>query len=348
MSLFVDIKKSYGRFNLNIKFEAENEVMGLLGASGCGKSITLRCIAGIEKPDAGRIVLNGVTLFDSEKKINLPPQKRNVGLLFQNYALFPNMTVRDNIMTGIRNKKSNKNIDDLIKSFCLEGLEKEYPSNLSGGQQQRVALARMMASEPKIIMLDEPYSALDSYLRWQLEQKIITILENFDGTTLFVSHDRDEVFRICDRITIMANGEIDITDEKHELFCNPRTYSAAKLIGCKNISKVLRVSDRLIEIPEWGIDLTVDSPIPKDINYVGVKAKLIELCEKYDEIGERCFKYTISETYEDIFTYILMIKISDKNNVVPLRWEISKETYNSLPNKPPYIRINSSNILLLK
>jgi molybdate transport system ATP-binding protein len=203
MSLYVKIKKSLGEFSLNVEFEAGNEVLALLGASGCGKSMTLRCIAGVVKPDEGKIVLDGETIFDSEKKINLPPQKRHVGLLFQNYALFPNMTVEQNIRTVLaragRSQNDREHLASLMKSFYIEGLEDHYPSQLSGGQQQRVALARIIASGPKIIMLDEPLSALDSFLRWQLEQELMRLLESYPGTTLYVSHNRDEIYRICEK-----------------------------------------------------------------------------------------------------------------------------------------------------
>lgn len=203
MSLYVDVKKDLGGFCLSINFEAEQEVMGILGASGCGKSMTLRCIAGVVKPDQGRIVLNGRTLFDWEKGINLPPQKRHVGLLFQNYALFPNMTVKKNLMMGLKavekdKKKAEAAVEEMIGRFYLTGLENHRPSQLSGGQQQRAALARILLTKPELLMLDEPFSALDGYLRWKLELELMDILKEFDGPTLFVSHSRDEIYRLCD------------------------------------------------------------------------------------------------------------------------------------------------------
>ena len=157
MSLSVDIEKKLGAFHLRSQFEAPDETMALLGASGCGKSMTLKCIAGIVTPDRGRIVLGGRVLFDSEKKINLPPQQRRVGYLFQQYGLFPNMSVEQNILCGIRSgDKAEKRrvLAEKIRMFRLEGLEKKHPAQLSGGQQQRVALARILCSEPEAILLD--------------------------------------------------------------------------------------------------------------------------------------------------------------------------------------------------
>ena len=164
MALYVDIEKKLGSFHLRAKFEVDGETLALLGASGCGKSMTLKCIAGIERPDRGQIILDGETLFDSEKHIDLPPQKRRVGYLFQQYALFPSMTAEQNILCCIRSgtrAEKRRALAEAVRMFRLEGLEKKLPAQLSGGQQQRVALARILCSRPKAILLDEPFSALD-------------------------------------------------------------------------------------------------------------------------------------------------------------------------------------------
>ena len=167
--LYIDIRKQLGDFTLDVQLETNKETLALFGASGCGKTVTLKCIAGIEKPDVGEIVLNDKILFSSKKNINLSPQKRNVGLLFQSYALFPNMTLEENIAISVSKNCSDKDkiVKRKIREFSLEGLEKNYPHELSGGQQQRTALARMLVNDPKILMLDEPFSALDEHLRWK-------------------------------------------------------------------------------------------------------------------------------------------------------------------------------------
>ncbi len=238
MSLFVEIEKQLGNFHLDVRFQAETETLALLGASGCGKSMTLKCIAGIMTPDRGRIVLNGRVLFDSEARIDLPPQQRRVGYLFQNYALFPTMTVEKNILCGIRSgSKAEKAaaLSATLHRFRLEGLEKRYPAQLSGGQQQRVALARILCSQPEVILLDEPFSALDSYLKWDLELKLSDFLENFSGPILWVSHDRGEVFRNCKRVCVLDQGSSQGTFTLRQLFHEPETEAAARLSGCKNI-----------------------------------------------------------------------------------------------------------------
>ena len=229
MSLVVDIEKKLGGFLLRSKFETGSGTMALLGASGCGKSVTLKCIAGIMTPDKGRIVLDGETLFDSEKHIDLTPQRRQVGYLFQQYALFPNMTVLQNIQGEKQQRASEQ-----LRRFRLEGLEKKYPAQLSGGQQQRVALARILASDPRAILLDEPFSALDGFLKWNLEMELADFLSDFSGPILWVSHDLGECFRSCRSVCIMDNGaSLPVTDME-TLVHHPATQCAARLVGLRN------------------------------------------------------------------------------------------------------------------
>ena len=239
MSLLVDIEKTFPSFRLKMSFEAEDGMLSLLGASGCGKSMTLKCIAGIETPDQGKIILNGTTLFDSVAHVNLPPQKRRVGYLFQQYALFPNMTVRQNIRCGAREKhNADVVVDDIIRKMHLEGLEPLHPYQLSGGQQQRVALARILVNQPEVLLLDEPFSSLDSHLRLQLEQEVRMVTRAFGKPVIFVSHNREEVFRLTDRIALMRNGQIDTIGEKNIVFSEPGTVSGALLVGCRSISRI--------------------------------------------------------------------------------------------------------------
>ncbi len=241
MSLYVDIEKQLGTFHLRVRFETEGEVMALLGASGCGKSMTLRYIAGVERPDEGRIVLDGVTLFDSEQRINLKPQQRRVGYLFQNYALFPNMTVRQNILCGAKWEKDKAKREELLARYIelmqLSGLEGHYPAQLSGGQQQRVALARILVNQPKLLMLDEPFSALDTHLREKLLVEMKGILERFGGVSIAVTHSRDEAYDLCDTIALMEDGRIHTLKPTKELFADPGTKAGASMTGCKNFSR---------------------------------------------------------------------------------------------------------------
>ena len=334
MSLDLKVKKDLGGFKLDIEVQAGNEVLALLGASGCGKSMTLRCISGIVTPDEGHVIVNGKTLFDSEKGINLSPQERHVGLLFQNYALFPNMTVEQNILTGMNSFKISKQekkerVRQMIKTFYLDGLEKHKPSQLSGGQQQRVALARIMVSNPEILMLDEPFSALDSFLRWELEQELLRVLENFDGTSIIVSHNRDEVYRISDHIAVMAHGHKDCYGDKESLFTNPPTYESAVLTGFKNFSHAEYVDDNHIKALDW--NAVIRHKADKNIGMVALRPQHMKLTDKN---GENVIKFRVVKAIDNLNEVILLLTVPEKTGVTDnaddfssLNVTVSKEDY---------------------
>lgn len=259
--LFVDIEKAIGDFNLKVNFETNNEYFALLGSSGSGKSITLKCIAGIEKPDKGKIILNGKTLFDSEKKINVSPQERRVGYLFQQYALFPNMTVRQNIEAALHylpKKDRAPIIDKKIEEFRLSNLENRKPFDLSGGEQQRVALARIMANNPELILLDEPFSALDEFLKWQLMLEMRNALDDFDKDVVLVTHSIDEVYGWSNKLCVLNNGKSETVMDVNVEQMQPTTVSAAKLLGCKNFSKAIIENDNEINCVDWNIKFRVN------------------------------------------------------------------------------------------
>lgn len=343
MALYVDIEKTLGNFHLRVKFEAENNVLALLGASGCGKSMTLKCIAGIETPDRGRIVLDGVTLFDSEKRVNLAPQKRRVGYLFQQYALFPNMTVWQNIRCGVRDRA---NADAIIRSMVaamhLEGMEKKKPHQLSGGQQQRVALARILANEPEVLLLDEPFSALDSHLRFQLENEVRNAIRRFGKTVLLVSHNRDEVFRLSDRIAIMYDGHIQTVGDKKAVFADPKTVNGAILTGCKNVARLEKRGDCLAHIPDWGITLETGVAIG-DATHIGVRMHDILPGD-----GKNALSCEVVEAIENPFSFTIMLRSGGMPSASPIGWETDKETWNRMKAQRMTICLPPENILLLK
>lgn len=289
MGLSVDIEKSLGDFHLKIKLDVEGEVISLLGASGCGKSMTLKCIAGIETPDKGKIVLGDRVLFDSENHINLKPQERRVGYLFQQYALFPNMSVRNNIICGIRDDKEEdgkiikvkrsraekkKIADDMISAMKLDGLEKKLPSQLSGGQQQRVALARILVNEPNALLLDEPFSALDAHLRFKMQQEVKEVIKDYGKPVLFVSHDRGEVYRLSDNVAIMDGGRVLNFGSKKDVFRDPVTVRGAVLTGISNISKINIIDEHTVYAADFGTNLTVEGNL-EGITHVGVPSQHI-------------------------------------------------------------------------
>ena len=302
MSLYVDIEKTFPDFRLSARLQCGDEVVALLGGSGCGKSLTLKCIAGVEKPDKGRVVINGETVFDSEKRINVPPQKRNVGYLFQNYALFPTMTVRRNISSVIKKPGREKAgiVDNMIGMFHLEDVKNLYPREISGGQQQRVALARILVSEPGILLLDEPFSALDTHLRWKVEQEITSVLAGFRGTTILVSHDRGEAYRISDKIAVMGKGRIESTRTKEDVFGSPKTLAAALITGCKNVSKAEKLGDFSVRALDWGITLETKNPVPEKTKYVSVRAHHLQWADSASP-GGNTFPCRIRRVIEEPF-----------------------------------------------
>ena len=236
MQLKLDIKKRAGDFLLNIDLEVSSARTGILGPSGAGKSMTLKCLAGIEKPDSGFIRLGDRVLFDSEKKINLKPQNRNIGYLFQSYALFPTMNVEENIAAGLKGKKDyiRETTHSMIKKFRLEGLEKRLPGELSGGQQQRTALARIMAYSPEIILLDEPLSSLDSYLRAELMEELKELLADYEGLSIMVSHDAKELGSFSEELIVMDKGQVVEKGDTAEIFSHPKSQTAALLTGSRS------------------------------------------------------------------------------------------------------------------
>ncbi len=343
MELYVRIRKKLRDFELDVEFTAHDEVFALLGASGCGKSMTLKMIAGIETPDEGKILLNGRTLFDSDAKINLPPQARRVGYLFQNYALFPNMTVAENILfaaVGTRDEKNFK-LKENLSRFKLGGLENSYPRELSGGQQQRVAFARILASHAEILLLDEPFSALDSYLKWQLELELAEVFKAYGESAILVSHDRNEVFRLADKVAVLNAGKLDALGSVHDIFNRPQTVATALLTGCKNISVARKIADDKIFADDWQLTLTAKK-IPDDLKFIGIRAHHLE---QTSTAGENIFRFEVAQVVEDTFSYIVMIRVT--NSAQMIRWEVDKNFWREIAGDELFLHIPADKIILL-
>ena len=329
MTLEVDIRKKFKDFTLDVQFAAGDEVLGLLGASGCGKSLTMRCVAGIETPDEGRIVVNGEVFFDSAAKINLKPQQRKTALLFQNYMLFPNLTVEQNVAAGIPKDTSKAERDAIVlselKRFDVVAFAKRYPAQLSGGQQQRVALARMLAARPGILMLDEPFSALDAHLKGVLEQNLASLFDAFDGTILYVSHDIDEAVRFCDRIAVVEKGHVMEIDENRELVDNPKSMAGLKLSGCKNAVEVERLNGTHVYCPQWGVKIAVPGGVPDDVRGIGIRAFNLR---QVDTPGCNVYRVRVDRVSDSRFERMCMLSFVDRDeNAEPLVSAVDQEVH---------------------
>lgn len=346
MGITVDINRDLGTFKLHMSFQSESSRIGILGASGCGKSMTLKSIAGIEKPDSGKIQISGHTVFDSSQKVNEKPQKRNIGYLFQNYALFPTMTVEQNIMAGLKGSRSDnkKRAEYMLEKFQLGGLAKHLPGQLSGGQQQRVALARIMAYEPEAILLDEPFSALDIFLKNRLQQEMEEMLSDYKGTVLLVSHNRDEVYRFSEELIIMDKGEAVTFGKTKAIFTEPVYKAAAKLTGCKNFADIVIKDPHTVEVPDWGLCLRLKNPVPADRTCIGYRAH--DFVPVWGEPQENCMKMQVESHAELPFEEQYYIKAAGE----PVCWFVQRELCAQIREKglPDYLALREEDLMFLK
>ncbi len=351
MKISFDIKKDLGDFVLDAAFEGDAKNLGILGESGCGKSLTLKCIAGIETPDEGRIRVGDRVLFDSEKKINIKPGDRRVGYLFQNYALFPNMTVEQNIAAPLKGTREEKEklVRELIGTYRLEGLEKRLPRQLSGGQQQRTALARMMGTRPEVILLDEPFSALDAFLKDSMIQEFHDVMEVFGGLTVLVSHSRDEIFRLCSQTAVMDAGRVIRYADTREVFKDPRNIKTAGLTGCKNILRAKRRGDHLLFLPDWECELTTKAVLPERLCALGVRAHYL----KRAGAGEKnSVAVDIASTARLVFEtqYYLNPRGKNLSPEQQLRWFVQAEGEKEIEREgfPAYLGIPEEAMMFLE
>ena len=352
MGIKVDIKRKLGEFSLDIHFQTESKRIGILGASGCGKSMTLKSIAGIETPDFGMIQIDDKVLFDSANKVDLKPQKRNVGYLFQNYALFPTMTVAKNIAAGLKGSKEEKQkkVQEMIEKFELTGLADRLPGQLSGGQQQRVALARIMAYEPDVILLDEPFSALDVFLKDRLQQELIEMLKDYEGTVIMVSHSRDEIYRFSEELLIMDQGKPVIYGETKEIFAKPVYKEAAKLTGCKNFSRIKRVDVHTAEILDWGITLHTNQEIDEQATWFGYRA--YDFVPVWGKRKENCLKINVESEAALPFerNYYLYPEGEENQNKQTICWFLQREKLEKIGEKgmPDYLELTEEGMMFLR
>lgn len=349
MAIEVRIHREFDDFKLDVQFRSESRRIGILGASGCGKSLTLKSIAGIERPETGKIESAGKVFFDSAKKIWMPPQERNVGYLFQNYALFPTMTVEKNIGIALRcgKKEKEKKVRDMIERFSLQGLEKKLPGQLSGGQQQRTALARIMIYEPDMILLDEPFSALDSYLKEQTQRECLELLQDYPGTVILVSHSRDEIYRFSEEVLVMDGGKAVIQKTVKELFEHPQKVAAAKLTGCKNIEEIVWKDGKHLYVPGWDMVIPAGMGNVGGAQAIGIRAHEFTT-ERTESDGELVFPVYKPEVKEDLFEYHVQFFTSERAKT-PVVWKVSKKLWDvGEKGVPKRLHLRREHILFLE
>lgn len=244
--LKVNLQHRLGNFHLAIDFQVPLDLTVLFGFSGAGKSLTLRSLAGLLHPERGYVSIDGQVLFDSASGINLPPQERRVGYVPQHYALFPHLTVGENILFALprqgpwprsRGRKSSQTarVSELLAVLELEGLERRYPATLSGGQQQRVALARALMAEPRLLLLDEPFNALDVAVRERLRSMLKQFQRHFAVPIVLVTHDHTEVQQLADQVVVLQKGHVEQVDSVQKIFLSPATPAVARLVGQDNV-----------------------------------------------------------------------------------------------------------------
>ncbi|WP_059369709.1 sulfate/molybdate ABC transporter ATP-binding protein [Treponema endosymbiont of Eucomonympha sp.] len=351
MSLRVSLRKRLSpQFCLEAAFQTAGGCLGILGASGSGKSMTLKCIAGIETPDEGHISVNGKALFDSARKICLKPQARRVGYLFQHYALFPRMTLRQNVAAGLPLPKQAREhlAEEWLCRFGLGGLEARYPQQLSGGQQQRAALARMLVREPDVVLLDEPFSALDTSLREQMQAQFLELLRGRDA--VMVTHSRDEAYKMCETLLVLDSGSVLAAGKTKTLFAAPGSVRVAQLTGCKNITPAKRTGEREIYAADWGLRLRVSAPVGDGITHAGVRAHDLQPAREASDGsgGYNQIRVRVTQRSEDPFEHIVLFANADAASAEAqgeIWWKYSKYMGYAVPER---LFIPPEAILLLR
>lgn len=325
--LEVSLQKKLPGFSLDVSFAVDREIVAVLGPSGCGKSMTMQCIAGLVKPDEGYVAANGRVLFDSKRRINLRPQQRKVGIVFQNYALFPHMTVLDNVAFArqdLPKKRAREKAACILGKMRLKGLESRYPCHLSGGQQQRVALARVLASEPEVLLLDEPFSALDVQVKEKLLAELQQDRQFYQGDVLFITHDVAEAYRLCAKIAVYEAGRILQCDDRDVVIDRPACGSVARITGVRNLLEgiVMAVQDNgiIVRLPELGKEVRVtwrNTSIPRKGQpvVVGIRPDFVRIS---GPLAENTFDVTMAEAVPGVDHYLYRFRFREAAGSFPL------------------------------
>jgi molybdate transport system ATP-binding protein len=306
--LEIKVKSKLPGFSLDVSFSVNQEILAILGPSGSGKTMTLRCIAGLTHPDEGFVKLNGKVLLDTAKGVNLAARQRKVGFVFQNYSLFPHLTVNHNIAYGIRHLPAtevNDKVNDLLDKMHIRQLGDRLPRQLSAGQQQRVAVARALAPEPDVLLLDEPFSALDTMVKERMYLVLHAVQNFFKGDMLFVTHDLSEGYKLSSRIAVFESGRVAQHDHKEKVIFNPSNNTVARLVGFKNLmaGTVTGINETtaVIKVSELGLVKTAISrngglSVNQRVT-VGIRPEYIQM---RSQPGENTFESTLDRKVEGV------------------------------------------------
>lgn len=329
----------------------DGDYISVTGASGSGKSTLMHILGLLDSLTDGEYLLDGAAVAHLPAKQRARLRSEKIGFVFQQFRLLTGMTALENValplaLQGVPRHERSERALAVLERVGLSDRANHRPHQLSGGQQQRVALARILCSQPEVILLDEPFSALDSYLKWDLELKLSDFLENFSGPILWVSHDRGEVFRNCKRVCILDQGASQGTFTLRQLFHEPETEAAARLSGCKNVMEAVPAGSA-VTLPAWGLTLNCGKPVPADIRQAGIRARHVMTVP---EGTPDAFYCTVERVIQDVFTTIVLLRPEGAAAGAPLlRMELERDDWRRL-NRPEglWIAVQPRDILLLK
>lgn len=345
MALEIQIEKKLPEFTLDVSFTADNAPLSILGPSGAGKTMLLRCIAGLERAHRGRVALDGRVLLDTQRRVHVPARDRRVGMLFQHFALFPHRTVAENIAFGLQSLRADeraRRVTALLERTHINGIERRYPRQLSGGEQQRAALARALAIEPEALLLDEPLSALDTHLRSQMETQLQETFAAYRRPALLVTHNIEEAYRLSERILVLSRGRIAAFGAKEEIFRRPTSLEVARLTGCKNFSRARAISEGIFEALDWGCQLRVADAPTTPVAHVGIRAHHVDFVEAGAAGAPQenifpCWLVRWSETPFRITLYLHLHRAPGESGEIPqidLQAEVFKEKWHLFRDRP--------------
>jgi molybdate transport system permease protein len=351
--LEICVEKLLEPFRLEVNFSAGRGAVGLLGASGAGKSMTLRMIAGIVAPDRGRITLNGRVLYDSATGQKTTAARRKIGVVFQDYALFPRMTVAENVSFGLSKlpqMERRARVRLQLERMHIAELKDRYPAEISGGQRQRVAIARCMAIEPEALLFDEPFAALDPHLRRQMEEQLRETLAGYNGAIVFVTHDMEEAFRFCGDLLVLDQGKVIASGPKHQLFERPQCVAAARLTGCKNIVPARRTAADRIAVKAWNCELQTAKPVPDALTHVGLRSHQITFHPAEGKNLFSCWLMGTSEAPHEMTLYLRLHAAPAPGELPHLQADVPRDLWRTLSLEPqPWrIELDPERLLLLQ